>query len=70
MKLLAAFDKVTATYRPIELYDLKNDVAERQNLLTDAQHAPAVAGLMAYLTTTLARDTIDHSSFNGSDSED
>jgi arylsulfatase A len=59
LKLLAAFDPATATYQPIELYDLNRDRAEKSNLLADPKHAAAADELMAYLTATLARDTVD-----------
>jgi len=59
MKLLAAFDPKSATYQPIELYDLKGDRSEKQNLLANTQHAATTTQLMAYLATTLARDKID-----------
>jgi arylsulfatase A len=66
MKLLAAFDSATSAYKPIELYDLKRDRAEKQNLLTDAKHAGTVAELMTYLNSTLARDAINRTTSGNS----
>jgi arylsulfatase A len=61
MKLLAAFDSTTSAYKPIELYNLNRDRAEKQNLIAEDKHAPDIAELMKHLTTTLAREKIDRS---------
>jgi arylsulfatase A len=61
IKLLAAFDPTTSAYKPVELYNLKRDRAEKQNLIADDTHASDIAELMNHLTTTLARDQIDRS---------
>jgi hypothetical protein len=69
MKLLAAFDSATSAYKPIELYDLNRDRAEKQNLLSDTKHADTVAELMAYLNATLARDAVNRTTSADSDDD-
>jgi arylsulfatase A len=69
LKLLAAFDPANATYKPIELYDLTKDRSEKRNLVADPKHADAVSELMAYLNSTLARDTVNRTTSTNSDDE-